>query len=211
MRARLFSHVVVVFGAIGLAACARSPTQPSAGLSQTDITNVSAAIAPAVSLALSKAASSVSGLGVRRGGSGDGAQPDETGFFSGSTACPDSGTLGVTGTVANTLNESGTGAANLSAQIASSSCRSSGILLQGSPSLSFSGQFTYSNASLASPATFTLNGGVTFTLNNVTGTATFSCSDSVNVNTFAVAETGTVTFEYPQGQNAVTVSCSQFD
>ncbi len=210
MPTRLCGHLVAALGLVGLTACGSSSTSPSTQLSQTDITHIAAAVGPAVSLALSSMSRASATFSVRSVAAE--VRPRATTTFtvpiSGTAPCPDSGSTTISGSVSGSISDSGSGSETMSMQIGFSNCKSSGILLQGNPNLTFSGQFNFSNAILANGSTFTLGGGITFVLNGVTGSAAFACTDSINGATFAVTQSGNVTFQYGQGTS--TTSCSSF-
>jgi len=175
------------------------------------VNNIRAAVDPALALALSKIAGALTALGVK-----DGVRhtkqimPEATRSVSGSTSCPESGSATLSGTVTDNTTVNGGGTAGLNVQIGFSNCRSAGILIQGNPSLSLGAKYNFSNFVLVDPLTFSLGGGVTFVLDNVTGSVSFNCSGNVNVSTFVPTQSGAITLQYPVGHNATTVSCDAF-
>ena len=196
---------------MGLAACGSSPTSP-ATLSQADITSISNAVAPAVSLALASLGNSLSTFSAKHAGSSAlRLRPESTTVpISGTSPCPSSGSTTLNGSFVDSTNANGTGAATINMQIGFSNCVSSGVVLQGNPNMTVTGSFNFTNGNLVNPATFALGGGITFTLNGQTGSATFACTDSINVSTYAFTETGNVTLQYPTGKNTSTTSCLAF-
>lgn len=194
---------------------AGAPTPPPSSTStlpQAQVNNIRAAVDPALALALSKIGSALTTLGVK-----DGVRqmpyritPESTRSVSGSTSCPDSGTATISGTVTDNTTVNGAGSAGLNLQIGFSNCRSAGILIQGNPSLLLAAQYNFSNFRLVNPLTFTLGGGITFVLDNVTGSASFNCAGNVNVSSFLPSLGGSITLQYPVGRNATTVSCDAF-
>jgi hypothetical protein len=218
MHMQRLGYLAIVFGLLSFAACS-NPTQPSSNppppsvpaLTPTQINAIQSAVGPALSLAFSHLGSRLSTFRSRAGFLPLGVvHPESTTPIGASAACPESGTISVSGTVTDNTNSNGSGSAGLNIQIGFSSCRSAGILIQGNPSLSITAQVNLSDFNLVNPATFTLGGGITFVLNNVTGSASFNCAGGIDVNTFSVSESGNVTLQYPSGQNTTTVSCSGF-
>jgi hypothetical protein len=227
MRIKLFGAMIMACSIVSAGACGgSSPTQPSSGDSQSDaapnpvtteltateINHIRAAVNPALSLALSKIGTALSTLGVKNGVRSviTPIQPMSTTPISASTACPESGTATVSGTVDDNTNSSGSGSANVNFQIGFSNCRSAGIVIQGRPSLSFDVQFKFSQFNIVNPAHVRVGGAITFVLDNVAGSASFNCAGTVDLDTYAVNESGNVTLQYPEGQHTTAVACSAF-
>lgn len=182
-------------------------------LTPSQISQVSAAVSPAVSLAFSKMSTALTNttFAIRANASEGRVRTEATSFpFSGTAACDSGGSITVNGSFTDSTNSRGTGPVSMSMTVGFSSCVENGVRLQGNPNLTFGGTFNFSNFAIVNPATFNLGGGFLFTLDGITGSATYNCSDSINVNTFTVSESGNVTLQYPTGQNSTALSCSAF-
>jgi hypothetical protein len=184
---------------------------PQTGLTAAQTRNIQTAVQPAIALAFQKLSSSLaSGFSFRDNGREPLVHPESTQTISGSAACPQSGTVSVTGVLTDNTNSSGTGTAGINMQIGFSNCSSAGIILRGNPNMTLGAQYKFSNFQLVNPLTFTMGGGISFVLDGVNGTIAFNCSGNIDVNSFAVSEAGTVTLQYPTGQNTTTMSCASF-
>jgi hypothetical protein len=182
-------------------------------LTQTQINQVSAAVSPAISLAFSKMSTALTNtsFAIKARAKDGRVHTESTSFpFSGSAACDSGGSISVSGALVDATNSQGSGTVSMNMTVGLSSCVEAGVKLQGNPNISFSGSFNFSNFDLVNPATFSLGGGFLFTLDGVTGSATYSCNETIDVNTFTVSDGGTVTLQYPVGQNSTPLSCSGF-
>lgn len=193
---------------IGSNPAAPTSAQP---LTQTQINQVSASVAPALSLAFSKmdAALSNTTSAMRRRRAIIRSESTSN-PFSGSAACDGGGSITVTGSILDGTDAAGSGPVTMSMTVGLSNCRENNVLLQGNPNLAYSGTFHFTNSEIVNPATLTLNSGFLFTLDGVTGSAAYNCTDNIDVSTNAASETGSITLEYPKGQNATAVACSTF-
>jgi hypothetical protein len=130
--------------------------------------------------------------------------------------CTDSGTANATGPVTAVSNSGTKGTVGANLVLTFSKCTSGGVVLDGT--LSGVGQLTIDTSTaniVVNPVTFTISGTSGFTLNGITGTTTFACSNSLMVDLNAktqsgIASTGNATLQYPTGQNSTTVPCSGF-
>jgi hypothetical protein len=220
MRNNLGSFVICVLAGLALASCGSSSSQPGSAPTQTQpppaltqaqttsvvtaITNVENAVAPQLiqegikDIAQSTTSSVPVGI---------------------SQACADAGTVTAMGTASITpaASNPGTASINMTSSINYAKCTSAGVELDGSLGSTGLMNFAVSNAgaTIASPVTFTITGSHTFVINNVTGTISFNCLNSLsfdpNTNTFtALVATGPAVLQYPTGQNPTNSLCSTF-
>jgi hypothetical protein len=199
------------------AACGKSnssPTSPSGGsgpLTQAQITTVSAAVGPGISLALSALDSALSNAVLSVGRKKESVHIEATTTpIAASQACGGGGTVSVSGSVVNGTTINGGGSVTINMAIGYSNCTENSVRLQGNPNLTMGGAINFSNFAPVSPVTFTTGGGLLFTLNGTTGSMAFDCTDKVDAATFFDTQSGNVTLQYPRGENNTTVACSAF-
>ena len=100
--------------------------------------------------------------------------------------CPNGGTVGVTGDLIFTLDDSGDGSANPTLTITPTNCAVSNTTFNGDPNVMVTSQILFQNSALAFPLTLAESGGISFGPNpagsctlNVTLTATSATSCTV--------------------------------
>jgi len=102
-------------------------------------------------------------------------------------ACPNGGTIGVSGDFAYTLDNSGNGSDSSTLTVTPAACAVDNVTFNGNPSVTFATQFNLQNYGLAFPITFSGMGGISYGPNptgscsiNVKATATSISSCSVS-------------------------------
>lgn len=79
-----------------------------------------------------------------------------------SGACPNGGSISITGDFALTLNNSGNGSSNLSLTLTPASCDVSNLTINGDPNVTVSTALTVSDNQLQLPLTVTEQGGISY-------------------------------------------------
>jgi hypothetical protein len=77
-------------------------------------------------------------------------------------ACPQGGTISVSGDISGTLNTSGTGSVGGDITITPANCSVSNLIINGDPSISVGGQINFTDNEIAFPITFTETGGISY-------------------------------------------------
>jgi hypothetical protein len=102
-------------------------------------------------------------------------------------ACPNGGTISVSGDFMYTLDNSGNGSDSSSLTVTPAACAVDNVTFNGDPSVTFATQFNLQNYGLAFPITFSGTGGISYGPNpsgscsiNVKATATSVTSCSVS-------------------------------
>jgi hypothetical protein len=101
--------------------------------------------------------------------------------------CPQGGSIGVSGDLDFTLNDSGDGSDNSSLTITPTNCVVSNVTINGDPNVTFATQVTFQNDNLAYPVTLNETGGISYGPNpsgscTVNATLTISSPQSCTVS-----------------------------
>jgi hypothetical protein len=96
-----------------------------------------------------------------------------------SGACPGGGTIGISGDLDFTLNNSGDGSDSLTLTITPSNCSVSNLTINGDPSITVATQMNIANDVPVYPITLTENGGISYGP-NPSGTCTMNVTLTIN-------------------------------
>jgi hypothetical protein len=129
--------------------------------------------------------------------------------------CPGGGTARSTGPLVVILDASGTtGSLTLDTPLTYAKCAMGSVVLDGGP-LEIKGTMSAVASVIQNPVNFTITGSHGFTVDGLSGSVTFACSNAmvVDLDAFAVRSlvaTGNATIQYPAGQGSTTVPCQTF-
>jgi hypothetical protein len=130
-------------------------------------------------------------------------------------SCSGGGTARSTGPLVVLLDPSGTtGSMTQDTLLTYNRCLSNSVVLDGGP-LEIKGTMSAVASVVQNPVNFTITGTHGFTVDGLSGTVAFACSNAmvVDLDAFAVRSllaTGNATIQYPAGQGSTTVPCQTF-
>jgi len=129
-------------------------------------------------------------------------------------ACPAGGTATGTGPVVVVVNNGGTGGSiSPDVKLSYSKCVVGQLTLDGGP-VEIKGSLVVTNSTIQNPVTFTINGSHNFTVDGSTGLVSFSCSNSLTIdsslNPISLVSNGNASIQYPTGHKSTNVACQDF-
>jgi hypothetical protein len=205
---RFLKPVMVVLASSAIAACGGSSTTPTPTPAAPPITQAetselvtaeataSTAVTNALLTSIANLQSSASSVDV-------------------TAPCPQGGSARAFGPIKATVDSTGTnGNVTATSTLTYSSCAVAAVVLNGGP-LTIQGQLNVVASTIQSPVTYTISGTHDFTVDGVQGTISFTCTSNLFVDPTtlmptSVVATGTVSLQYPTGQNTTALSCQTF-
>lgn len=182
----------------GQVAASTTPSQPT--LSQADVTRITTPVTAALGSGFAAFGSTLPGA---RPPAGTINMP-----VSALVPCPSGGSLGITGSLDGTISDSGSGQITINEQVTFTSCLSNGILLEGNPNITLSGEANFVDFLPVNPFIVHLTNGITFTYHGARGSLNYDCTGNIDVNTDHSTFDGSITVEFPIGTTATAAPCA---